>query len=244
LVLSVIFSYDSKLIASGSSDETIKIWDAATGSLQQTLEGHSDPVRSVVFSYDSKLIASGSSDETIKIWDAAMGPFPQTLEGHSYLVRSVAFSYDSKLIASGSSDKTIKIWDAATGSLQQTLDLGTIVQIISFDDTGLYLDTSIGRINLAAGIKRIQSLPQTPHPDQLQEAQYCGYVLSRDRSWITWNKHRVLWLPIDYRPSDIASSFASTSMSSTVIQIGLGSASGKVIVIGLPASGPFEFSER
>ncbi|KAK5633466.1 hypothetical protein RRF57_009180 [Xylaria bambusicola] len=63
----VIFSYDSKLLASGSEDWTIKIWD------MQTLDGHSSWVNSVIFSYDLKLLASGSEDRTIKIWGTATG---------------------------------------------------------------------------------------------------------------------------------------------------------------------------
>ncbi|RYP53937.1 hypothetical protein DL768_001249 [Monosporascus sp. mg162] len=237
-VRSVAFSHDSKLLASASGDGTIKIWDAATGSLQQTLEGHKGPVNSVAFSHDSKLLASASDDRTIKIWDAATGSLQQTLEGHKDPVRSVAFSHDSKLLASASYDRTIKIWDAATGSLQQTLELGTIVQTMSFDNTGLYLDTNIGHIDLAVGTKKIQLLPRTPYPDQANEAQYYGYALSRDRSWITWNKHNVLWLPTDYRPFIYAiSSFASSSTPSTVTRIGLGYHSGRVVVIGLLDSG-------
>ncbi|KAI0525834.1 hypothetical protein F5B22DRAFT_641992 [Xylaria bambusicola] len=164
----------------------------------------------------------------------------QTLKGHSGWVWSVIFSHDSKLLASGSDDKTIKIWDAATGSLQQTLEgHSPTVQIMSFEDTGLYLDTNIGRIDLAAKTKKIQSLLQIPQPDQTQQAQYYGYALSRDRSWITWNKHNVLWLPTSYRPSIYSiSSFASSSTLSTITRIGLGYDSGRVVVIGLLGSGP------
>ncbi|KAK4653541.1 HNWD NOD-like receptor pc6 [Podospora pseudocomata] len=120
-VLSVAFSPDSKLVASGSGDKTIKIWDAATGSCTQTLKGIWDSVTSVAFSPDSKWVASGSHDKTIKIWDAATGSCTQRLKGHWDSVTSVAFSPDSKWVASGSHDKTIKIWDTATGSCTQRL---------------------------------------------------------------------------------------------------------------------------
>ncbi|RYP27024.1 hypothetical protein DL768_011361 [Monosporascus sp. mg162] len=237
-VSSVTFSYYSKLLASGSGDKTIKTWDIATGSLQQTFEGHNDAVNSITFSHDSKLLASGSGDKTVKIWDTVIMSL-QTLEGHNGWVWSVAFSYDSKLLASGSEDKTVKIWNTATGSLQQIFDLGITVQTISFDDTGLSLNTEIGRIDLAAEAKKIQPLLRTPHPNQSQEVQYYGYALSRDRSWITWNKHNVVWLPTDYRPSTYTiSSFASPSTPSTVTKIGLGYGSGRVVVIGLLDSGP------
>ncbi|KAM7209924.1 hypothetical protein V8F06_014694, partial [Rhypophila decipiens] len=122
-VTSVAFSPDSKLVVSGSGswDQTIKIWDAVTGTCTQTLAGHSSDVCSVAFSPDSKLVVSGSDDKTVKIWDAVTGTCTQTLAGHSGYVCSVAFSPDSKLVVSGSWDQTIKIWDAVTGTCTQTL---------------------------------------------------------------------------------------------------------------------------
>ncbi len=96
---------------------TTKLWDAVTGALIRTFEGHSDQVRSVAFSPDGSRVLSGSADNTIKLWDAATGALIRTFEGHSDQVRSVAFSPDGARVLSGSSDKTIKLWDAATGEL-------------------------------------------------------------------------------------------------------------------------------
>ncbi|GAW26224.1 putative NWD1 protein [Rosellinia necatrix] len=121
-VYSVAFSPNSKLLASGSGDNTIKIWDITTGSLQQTFEDYHGHVYSVEFSPDSKLLASGSGNNTIKIWDITTGSLQQTLEDYYGPVDSVAFSPDSKLLASGSGDNTIKIWDITTGSFQQALE--------------------------------------------------------------------------------------------------------------------------
>ncbi|PYH44153.1 uncharacterized protein BP01DRAFT_424449 [Aspergillus saccharolyticus JOP 1030-1] len=121
-VFSVVFSHDSKLLASASEDQTVRLWDAASGACLQTLKGHSNWVKSVVFSHDSKLLASASDDETVKLWDAASGACLQTLEGHSHWVNSVVFSHDSKLLASASGDQTVKLWDAASGACLQTLE--------------------------------------------------------------------------------------------------------------------------
>ncbi|MGK7901848.1 MAG: WD40 repeat domain-containing protein [Hormoscilla sp.] len=56
------------MLASGSNDNTIKIWNLRSGRLLRTLTGHSGPVRSVAISPDGQLLASGSNDNTIKIW--------------------------------------------------------------------------------------------------------------------------------------------------------------------------------
>ncbi|KAH8758829.1 WD40-repeat-containing domain protein, partial [Hyaloscypha finlandica] len=124
-VNSVAFSPDSKQVVSGSCDETVRLWDTATGALLQTLKGHSSSVNSVAFSPDGKQVVSGSHDQTVRLWDAATGVLQQTLEGHSgniASVASVAFSPDSKQVVSGSWDRTVRLWDAATGALQQTLE--------------------------------------------------------------------------------------------------------------------------
>jgi WD40 repeat protein len=118
-VWSVAYSPDGQTLASGSLDNTIKLWNVNTGNLLQTLKGHSELVNSVAYSPDGQTVASGSLDKTIKLWNINTGNLLQTLEGY-YIV---AYSPDGQTLAlaSGSDDKTIKLWDVNTGNLLQTL---------------------------------------------------------------------------------------------------------------------------
>ena len=117
-VNSVAFSPDGARIASGSDDQTIRLWDAKTGAaVGEPLRGHTGLVLSVAFSPDGARIASGSGDETIRLWDAKTGAaIGKPLQGHADWVNSIAFSPDGARIASGSRDETIRLWDAKTGA--------------------------------------------------------------------------------------------------------------------------------
>jgi hypothetical protein len=110
LISSLSWSPVGNKIASGSYDNTIKIWDGKSLELLKTLTGHSRPVQSVSWNHDGSQIASGSSDSTIQLWDSSTGKTLHTLEDHSSWVRSVAWNHDSTKIVSGSEDTTIKIW--------------------------------------------------------------------------------------------------------------------------------------
>lgn len=116
-VRTVGFSPDGKLLASGSADNTIKIWDVATGTELRTLLGHQKEVLSLSFSPDGKILASGSIDRTIRLWEIVSGHEVRmtTLPESTGFVSSVAFSPDGKTLASGSYDARVSLWDVATG---------------------------------------------------------------------------------------------------------------------------------
>ncbi|MDY7050261.1 MAG: serine/threonine-protein kinase [Microcystis panniformis WG22] len=139
-VHSLAYSPDGRYIASGSMDNTIKIWEVATGKELRILTGHSDWVNSVAYSPDGRYLASGNADATIKIWEMATGKELRTLTGHSYTVHSLAYSPDGRYIASGSMDNTIKIWEVATGKeLRILTGHSDWVSSVAYSPDGRYL---------------------------------------------------------------------------------------------------------
>ena len=113
VVHSVAFNPDGQTLASGSFDQTLRLWDVNTGQCLKTLAGHSKVIWAVAFSPDGKTLASGSTDQTAHLWDARTGQSLQRLVGHAHQVRSVAFSPDGQILVSSSEDQTVRLWDVA-----------------------------------------------------------------------------------------------------------------------------------
>ena len=120
--MSVAWDASGERLASGSGDKTVKLWEAASGKLLRTLEGHANRVLSVAWDPSGERLASGSDDQTVKLWEAASGKLMRTLEGHANGVWSVAWDPSGERLASGSYDQTVKLWEASSGKLLRTLE--------------------------------------------------------------------------------------------------------------------------
>jgi WD40 repeat protein len=146
-VLAVAFNPNCSLLASGSRDRTVRIWDLAREE-SQIFQGHTDWVKSVSFSPDGMRLASGSTDTTVRIWDITSGNQYATLLGHTQGVNSVSFSPDGRLLASGGDDG-IRLWDIESG-IERTNSQRTMgnIQSVIFSQNGTLLAASGANGNL------------------------------------------------------------------------------------------------
>lgn len=111
----IAFSPDGRQLISGVYDNSIRLWDVATGEELRIFEGHNGHVYSAIYSADGTMILSGSTDETVRLWDVGTGREVRRFTGHTAYVSSVAFSGDGKRILTASSDTSVKVWDAGSG---------------------------------------------------------------------------------------------------------------------------------
>jgi WD40 repeat protein len=106
----VAFSPDGKLLAIASYDQTVTLWDMATGGRVRTMNGNASYVHAVAFSPNGRWLISATHDNVVQIWQVSTGRLVQSLAAHKGIVFSVAFSPDGRYFASAGDDNTIKLW--------------------------------------------------------------------------------------------------------------------------------------
>lgn len=117
---SVAFSPDGSVLAAGSHDFTIHLWDVAVGKALRTLAGHTDGVFNVAFAPDGTLLASASQDGTVGIWQWQTGELLQQWPMPPSGLTAVSFSPDGSLLVVGALTGKLYLWDVAEGALLRT----------------------------------------------------------------------------------------------------------------------------
>lgn len=148
-VTGVAFTADGKHLASGSWDQSVKMWDVSTGLPVRTVGSELQFVQALAASRDGRYLAAENSRDTVTVWDTASGEvlhsFPTDRHIHAAgnnWVYSIAFSPDDRVLASGIDDTTVRLWNIQTGETIRDLTAGhRSVIYVAFSPDGRYIAT-------------------------------------------------------------------------------------------------------
>ncbi len=125
LFYGVAWSPDGKLLACGTYQRGVQVWDVAAHSLRWADRAHATWLRRVAWSPDGTRVAGGGDDGSVSLWDATDGTLQQQLAGHQGAVMSVAWSPDGRRLASGGSGREggeLFVWEAHSGERAHALE--------------------------------------------------------------------------------------------------------------------------
>ncbi|MBD2168091.1 PQQ-binding-like beta-propeller repeat protein [Calothrix membranacea FACHB-236] len=114
-VNAIALTPDGQRVISGSSDNSLKVWNLQTGEELFTLKGHRKPISAIAVTPNGKQVISASRDNTLKVWNLETGNELFTLSGHSSLVNAIAVTPNGKQVISASWGNTLKVWNLETG---------------------------------------------------------------------------------------------------------------------------------
>lgn len=198
-ILSISFSCDSSLLATGSRDKTAKVFDMSTLAEIHTLRGHHDHVNSVAFSPTQRhVVATASRDKCVRIWNAVAGTVLHILRDHTAEVHQASFSPDGKTLCSASEDSTLILWSVDKARSMATLHgHSSVVLSCVFSPSRAHFLASCsedGSIILWNSVTKKQHCALSGHKETVTDIVFGSLKLSnvlisasRDTSIIFWD---------------------------------------------------------
>jgi len=135
-------SADGSLIATGSDNGDVQVWDAETGESVTLLTGHTTAVNSLKFIASTSTLVSVSSDCTARVWDEPTATCLCTYSGHTSPILGLSASPDGTLVASGSDDNEVHLWKVDSTAVKQLRGHSAAVRACSFSHDGKRLATA------------------------------------------------------------------------------------------------------
>lgn len=139
-VTAVAFSPDGNLIATGSKDKTVKLWETSTGNEVRTLAGHASEITDIHFTPDGKYLLSSNWDHTVKVWEILTGRMIRDFTTHQRMVKSVTVDEKGTVFSAGA-EREGYAWDMNTGDVKYTfrVDPGQYGPSLDLSPDGKYL---------------------------------------------------------------------------------------------------------
>lgn len=156
-ISALAFSPDAKILATGSIDKTVQVWDTEKQKKLGDIEGHNGWITAVAVSEDGKTLATGDTDKVIKLWDIDTQQQRATLSGHTHGIATLTFSPDGKTLASSSYDGTIRFYNQENGQEIEILTAGHTesIKTVAFSEDGATLTSAA--FNGTVGIWSLQT---------------------------------------------------------------------------------------
>ena len=196
-VNTVAFSPNGALVAAGTANGEVHVWQVSNGKPLFTCDAHSNWVYSIAFSPDGSILACGSDTQTIHLWEVNSGRVLTTFQGHVNRTLSVVFSPDGNILASGSDNYHVILWDIHSGQVLKTLQgHASPVRSVAFSPDGNILasgseDSTVNLWDIHSGqvLKTLQG-----HANQVRSVAFNpdGNILvsgSIDQTVCLWDVH-------------------------------------------------------
>lgn len=180
-IVDIQVSPDGRSLLSCSYDETIRLWDIASGNEVHCYKGHGNWVKAISFSRDGKKFVSCSLDGNAKVWDTNSGKQLINFPDHQTTIQAIAYSPTANRAISGSEDGAVRLWDTDTGKEIKLLGehmTGVIDAAIS--PNGQYGIAAIGKAIMVWDLNTFELL----HKNEINKNRLEGVTFSPDSQYM------------------------------------------------------------